>query len=64
LGLQKENDNDSKHLDGAMSVLIEMRKQAKEDKNYSLSDKIRDELKECGILLQDEKGGDMSFLIE
>ncbi len=64
LGLQKETDNGSKHLDGAMNVLIEMRKQAKENKDYGLSDKIRDELKEHGILLQDEKDGEMSFVVE
>jgi cysteinyl-tRNA synthetase len=64
LGLQKETENDSKHLDGAMNVLIEMRKKAKEDKDYGLSDKIRDELKEHGILLQDEKEGEMSYMVE
>lgn len=64
LGLQKEIESESKHLDGAMDLLIEMRKQAKEDKDYGLSDKIRDELKEHGILLQDGKEGEMSYVVE
>ncbi len=36
---------------------IEQRKQAKLDKNYALSDSIRDELKQKGIILVDTKEG-------
>jgi cysteinyl-tRNA synthetase len=51
-------------LDGVMDVLIEMRKQAKFAKNYALSDQIRDKLKEVGIQIKDEKGGEMSYSID
>ena len=51
-------------LDGVMEVVIEMRKQAKFAKNYALSDQIRDNLKEVGIQIKDEKGGDMSYSID
>jgi cysteinyl-tRNA synthetase len=43
--------------DKLIQLLIELRIQAKKDKNFSLSDKIRDELKELGITLQDSKDG-------
>jgi cysteinyl-tRNA synthetase len=43
--------------DKLILLLIELRIQAKKDKNFSLSDKIRDELKELGITLQDSKEG-------
>ena len=64
LGLEAEATNDSSYLNGAMDLLIEMRKQAKVDKDYALSDKIRDQLQAHGILLQDEPGGEMSFIVE
>lgn len=66
LGLRNEGEiaQDGKTLDGAMQVLIELRKQAKFSKNYALSDKIRDDLKEAGIQLKDEKGGEMSYTID
>jgi cysteinyl-tRNA synthetase len=37
--------------------LIEKRAQAKKDKNFELADKIRDELKEMGIMIQDTPQG-------
>ena len=41
--------------DDLIKLLIELRTDAKKDKNYALSDKIRDRLKEMGIILQDSK---------
>jgi len=38
-----------------IELLIKLRTEAKQNKNYSLSDKIRDELKSLGIILQDGK---------
>ena len=66
LGLKNETDlaQNNNVLDGAMQVLIELRKQAKFSKNYALSDKIRDDLKAAGIQLKDEKGGEMSYTID
>jgi cysteinyl-tRNA synthetase len=38
-------------------MLIEMRKQARENKNFALSDQIRDQLITLGIQLKDGKEG-------
>ncbi len=66
LGLVPEDaDNtDSSLLDGALNVLIELRNQAKFSKNYALSDKIREDLKNIGVQLKDEKGGKTSYTID
>lgn len=40
-----------------IELLIKIRVEAKSDKNFSLADKIRDELKLLGILLEDSKAG-------
>ncbi len=42
-------------LDEYLNKLIEMRDKAKKEKNYSLADKIRSELNELGIVLEDSK---------
>ncbi len=39
------------------NLLIKLRTDAKKEKNFALSDKIRDELKSIGIILQDGKDG-------
>ncbi len=44
-------------LDEEIEKLIEERQQARKDKNYSLADKIRDDLKEKGIVLEDTPQG-------
>lgn len=66
LGLSNESTGgqDGELLDGVMNVLIELRKQAKFSKNYALSDKIRDDLKEVGVQIKDEKEGGMSYTID
>ena len=38
-------------------MLIEMRKQARDNKNFALSDQIRDQLVALGIQLKDGKEG-------
>jgi len=43
--------------DELIQLLIKLRLDAKLEKNYTLSDKIRDELKNLGIILQDSKEG-------
>lgn len=40
-----------------IELLIKLRTEAKQNKNYTLSDKIRDELKNLGVILQDTKEG-------
>ena len=59
LGLKsaQENNNNSDKLNGVIELLIQLRKEAKENKNYALSDEIRDQLKEKGIQLKDSREG-------
>jgi cysteinyl-tRNA synthetase len=64
LGLQEEGDQDRGTMDGVIKVLIELRKKARTDKNYALSDKIRDDLKGIGVLLKDGKNGEIEYELE
>jgi cysteinyl-tRNA synthetase len=59
LGLENEKISDSSNdkLEGTIQLLIEMRKQARENKNFALSDQIRDQLLALGIQLKDGKEG-------
>lgn len=63
-GLQPLVRMDNNKLDAVMQMVINMRKEAKLQKNYSLSDQIRNELSHVGIHLKDEKNGEMSYSIE
>jgi cysteinyl-tRNA synthetase len=64
LGLRAEEEHNQELLQGVIQVLIDLRKKAREDKNYKLSDKIRDDLKAMGVQLMDGKNGEMSFTLE
>ncbi len=64
LGLKEEVSQDEKLLDNVLKVLIDLRKKAREDRNYALSDKIRDDLKKLGVQLMDGKDGEMDYVIE
>jgi cysteinyl-tRNA synthetase len=64
LGLCEETGIESKLLDGTIRVLIELRKKARTDKNFALSDKIRDDLKAIGVQLKDGKDGEITYSIE
>ena len=59
LGLKKTEtgENNSNRLSGVVEILIEMRNHARADKNWTLSDKIRDKLLDLGIQLKDGKEG-------
>ncbi len=59
LGLEDEKGSDGNNdkLEGTVNLLIAMRKQAREDKNFALSDQIRDQLLALGIQLKDGKEG-------
>ena len=58
LGLDTEEINESSDkLDGVVKMLIEMRNQARVDKNWALSDQIRDQLSDLGIQLKDGADG-------
>ena len=60
LGLQDNSvsnlSNDTK-LEGAVNILIELRNQARINKDFATSDLIRDQLKAAGINLKDGKDG-------
>lgn len=64
LGLREEEQHNHELLNGIINVLIDMRKSARADKNFALSDKIRDDLKTLGVQLNDGKGGEMTYSIE
>lgn len=60
LGLVDEvaaGSNNGNKLDGAVHLLIELRNQARANKDFTMSDHIRDELQEVGIQLKDGKEG-------
>ncbi len=58
LGLQNEEKQDSSDkINGVVEMLIKMRKDARDNKDWALSDKIRDELAVLGIQLNDGKEG-------
>jgi cysteinyl-tRNA synthetase len=63
LGLKAETIADRSQLDGVMSLLIDIRKEAKKKKDFATSDQIRNRLAELGIQLKDEKDGGMSYII-
>lgn len=63
-GLKPSTEEGSGKLNDVMQLLIEMRKDAKAKKDFVTSDKIRNQLAETGILLKDEKGGEMSWSVE
>ncbi len=56
--LYRDSGKDAEEeLDEEIKQLIEKRQQARKEKNYALADKIRDELKEKGIILEDTPQG-------
>jgi cysteinyl-tRNA synthetase len=63
-GLKADTEMNNGKLSNVLDLLIEMRKEAKTKKDFATSDKIRNQLKEIGILLKDEKNGEMSWGIE
>ena len=61
LGLREETGNSNKAREEAygavVNMLLEQRQQAKADKNWALSDKIRDDLAALGFEVKDTKDG-------
>ncbi|WP_298302056.1 cysteine--tRNA ligase [Flavobacterium sp.] len=54
---EKSSGNNSEKLVGVVEMLIEMRNEARANKNWALSDEIRDKLLALGIQLKDGKEG-------
>ena len=63
LDLLKQEEIDES-LEKYINEMIEKRNEAKKEKNYELSDKIRDELKEKGIIIKDTREGTVYELIK
>lgn len=57
-GLQEEDEGGENGLtDGLLQVIIDIRKEARANKDWATSDQIRDALAELGIVLKDSKEG-------
>ena len=66
LGLHNLNETENNHkekLENSIKLLIKIREEARENKDFKLSDKIRNELEEIGIQLKDSKEG-TNFIID
>jgi cysteinyl-tRNA synthetase len=63
-GLTEETSSSNDALDATMNLIIELRKNARAEKNWGLSDQIRDALKNAGILIKDAKDGTTTYEIE
>ena len=63
LGLDLKNSKNYKkkqkkvEIPAEVSELLEQRKKAREEKNWQVSDEIRDKLKEKGYIVKDTKDG-------
>ena len=65
MGLQKSklSNNENSKINDVIDILLELRDDARKNKNYELSDKIRDMLKNNGISINDSNK-DSSFTID
>lgn len=62
-GLVTTKTADNNKLEGVLQLLINIRKEAKQRKDFVTSDKIRNELAALGVQLKDEKDGGVSFTV-
>ncbi|GAB4093783.1 cysteine--tRNA ligase [Flaviaesturariibacter terrae] len=63
LGLKNEEEAGSGKLKSVLDILIELRQDARANKDWKTSDRIRNQLAEAGIQLKDEKDGGMSWTL-
>jgi cysteinyl-tRNA synthetase len=63
LGLKNESAAEVNKLKGVVEVLIDLRKEARQKKDWMTSDKIRNQLAGVGVVLKDEKDGGMSWSV-
>jgi cysteinyl-tRNA synthetase len=64
LGLQGLQAPQSNKLDQVISLLSDIRRDARTRKDFATSDAIRNKLAETGILLKDEKDGTVTYTLE
>lgn len=60
-GLKGETEKENGKLNGVLELLKDIRKDARSKKDYATSDKIRNQLLQLGILMKDDKDGDISY---
>jgi len=60
-GLQSISTGNNDTFKGVMDLLIDIRKESKNKKDYATSDKIRNQLSALGIMMKDEKDGSVSW---
>lgn len=56
-GLREETTANNDALDAVMQLIIDLRNQARSEKNWAVSDQIRDHLQQAGIIIKDSKEG-------
>ena len=54
---QQATDGNSQTVEGVVDLLINLRNEARANRDFQTSDKIRDELASLGIQLKDGKDG-------
>jgi cysteinyl-tRNA synthetase len=57
LKIEKEEVNSDEKFEETVNLLLNIRLDAKNNKNFAVSDKIRDELNKIGIVVKDKKDG-------
>jgi len=60
-GLTNINDQNNELLNPIMQLLLDIRKEAKANKDFATSDKIRNQLTQLGILIKDDKEGNTTW---
>ncbi len=57
LGLQLKEKTGSSDVEAQVNALIAERNEARKQKQWALSDQLRDKLKELGVTIEDSKDG-------
>ena len=57
LGIEPSKKEENQRLSGVMDMVITLRQQAREQKDWTTSDMIRDGLAKAGIQIKDNKEG-------
>lgn len=61
---EEATSNDEGIIEDLMSIIINIRAQCRKEKNWELSDIIRDKLKDIDIILKDHKDGTTTWSVE
>ena len=64
MGLRAVTEQNNETFNTVMQLLIDIRKEAKSKKDFVTSDKIRNQLAAAGVMIKDEKSGEMSWGFE